>query len=140
MKQFFQTDPDTRQFCRAISPTTYQFTDIIPFHSKSASPYRDYYAVAAETIDLSAYTVHQLEQAVEPYYTSLRGLVSAYGFDTSFPEILQIIAECIFENIKNPKLVSPAADYSRVISYQRQWISRQEHTPGLPKNNVQNDF
>lgn len=38
MKQFFQTDPDTRQFCRALSPTTYQFTDIVPFHSKSACP------------------------------------------------------------------------------------------------------
>ena len=60
MKQFFQTDPDTRQYCRALSPTTYQFTDIVPFHSKAASPYRDYYAVAAETIDLSAYTIRQL--------------------------------------------------------------------------------
>lgn len=74
MKQFFQTDPDTRQYCRALSPTTYQFTDIVPFHSKSASPNRNYYAVAAETIDLSAYTIRQLEQAVEPYYCSLRGL------------------------------------------------------------------
>lgn len=111
MKQFFQTDPDTRQFCRALSPTTYQFTDIVPFHSKSASPNRNYYAVAAETIDLSAYTIRQLEQAVEPYYCSLRGLVSAYGSDTTLPEILQIIAECVFENIETPKLVSPAADY-----------------------------
>lgn len=133
MKQFFQTDPDTRQFCRAISPTTYQFTGIVPFHSKSASPYRNYYAVAAETIDLSTHTIAQLEQAVEPYYTSLRGLVSAYGSGTSLPEILQIIAECIFEDIESPQLVSPAADYSRAVSYQRQWISRQEHTPGLPK-------
>ena len=133
MKQFFQTDPDTRQFCRALSPTTYQFTDIVLFHSKAASPYRDYYAVAAETIDLSAYTIRQLEQAVEPYYGSLRGLVSAYGSDTTLPEILQIIAECVFENIETPKLVSPAADYPRVVSYQRQWISRQESTPGLPK-------
>lgn len=106
MKQFFQTDPDTRQYCRALSPTTYQFTDIVPFHSKSASPNRNYYAVAAETIDLSAYTIRQLEQAVEPYYCSLRGLVSAYGSDTTLPEILQIIAECIFENIETPKLVS----------------------------------
>lgn len=103
MKQFFQTDPDTRQFCRALSPTTYQFTDIVPFHSKSASPNRNYYAVAA------------------------------YGSDTTLPEILQIIAECVFENIETPKLVSPAADYPRVVSYQRQWISRQESTPGLPK-------
>lgn len=133
MKQFFQTDPDTRQFCRAVSPTTYQFTDIIPFRFKAASPCRDYYAVAAETIDLSTYTIRQLEQAVEPYYCSLRGLVSAYGSDTTLPEILQIIAECIFENIETPKLVSQAGDYDRVISYQRQWISRQEHTPGLPK-------
>lgn len=133
MKQFFQTDPDTRQFCRALSPTTYQFTNIVPFRSKAASPYRDYYAVAAETIDLSAYTISQLEHAVEPYYGSLRGLVSAYGSGTSFLEILQIIAECIFENIEPPKLVSPAADYPRAISYQRQWISRQEHTSGLPK-------
>lgn len=133
MKQFFQTDPDTRQFCRALSPTTYQFTDIVPFHSKSASPNRNYYAVAAETIDLSAYTIRQLEQAVEPYYCSLRGLVSAYGSDTTLPEILQIIAECVFENIETPKLVSPAADYPRAVSYQRQWISRQESTPGLPK-------
>ena len=123
MKQFFQTDPDTRQFCRALSPTTYQFTDIVPFHSKSASPNRNYYA----------YTIRQLEQAVEPYYCSLRGLVSAYGSDTTLPEILQIIAECVFENIETPKLVSPAADYPRVVSYQRQWISRQESTPGLPK-------
>lgn len=133
MKQFFQTDPDTRQFCRAISPTTYQFTDIVPFRSKAASPYRDYYAVAAETIDLSTYTIRQLEQAVEPYYCSLRGLVSAYGSDTTLLEILQIIAECIFENIETPKLVSQAGDYDRVISYQRQWISRQESIPGLPK-------
>lgn len=133
MKQFFQTDPDTRQYCRALSPTTYQFTDIVLFHSKAASPYRDYYAVAAETIDLSAYTIRQLEQAVEPYYCSLRGLVSAYGSDTTLPEILQIIAECVFENIETPKLVSPTADYPRVVSYQRQWISRQESTPGLPK-------
>lgn len=116
MKQFFQTDPDTRQYCRALSPTTYQFTDIVPFHSKSASPNRNYYAVAAETIDLSAYTIRQLEQAVEPYYCSLRGLVSAYGSDTTLPEILQIIAECVFENIETPKLVSPAADYPRVVS------------------------
>lgn len=107
MKQFFQTDPDTRQYCRALSPTTYQFT--------------------------SAYTIRQLEQAVEPYYCSLRGLVSAYGSDTTLPEILQIIAECVFENIETPKLVSPAADYPRVVSYQRQWISRQESIPGLPK-------
>lgn len=133
MKQFFQTDPDTRQFCRALSLTTYQFTDIVPFHSKSASPNRNYYAVAAETIDLSAYTIRQLEQAVEPYYCSLRGLVSAYGSDATLPEILQIIAECVFENIETPKLVSPAADYPRAVSYQRQWISRQESTPGLPK-------
>lgn len=133
MKQFFQTDPDTRQYCRALSPTTYQFTDIVPFHSKSASPNRNYYAVAAETIDLSAYTIRQLEQAVEPYYCSLRGLVSAYGSDTTLPEILQIIAECVFENIETQKLVSPAADYPRVVSYQRQWISHQESTPGLPK-------
>lgn len=70
---------------------------------------------------------------VEPYYCSLRGLVSAYGSDTTLPEILQIIAECVFENIETPKLVSPAADYPRVVSYQRQWISRQESTPGLPK-------
>lgn len=137
MKQFFQTDPDTRQYCRALSPTTYQFTDIVPFHSKSASPNRNYYAVAAETIDLSAYTIRQLEQAVEPYYCSLRGLVSAYGSDTTLPEIMQIIAECVFENIETPKLVSPAADYPRVVSYQRQWISRQESTPRPSQNNVQ---
>ena len=62
-----------------------------------------------------------------------RGLVSAYGSDTTLPEILQIIAECVFENIETPKLVSPAADYPRVVSYQRQWISRQESIPGLPK-------
>ena len=73
MKQFFQTDPDTRQFCRALSPTTYQFTDIVPFHSKSASPNRNYYAVAAETIDLSAYTIRQLEQAVERVTTTAAG-------------------------------------------------------------------
>lgn len=105
MKQFFQTDPDTRQYCRAFSPTTYQFTDIVPFHSKAASPYRDYYAVAAETIDLSAYTIRQLEQTVEPYYCSLRGLVSAYGSDTTLPEILQIIAECVFENPSSEEYV-----------------------------------
>lgn len=111
---YFDSDEDY------LSPTTYQFTDIVPFHSKSASPNRNYYAVAVETIDLSAYTIRQLEQAVEPYYCSLRGLVSAYGSDATLPEILQIIAECVFENIETPKLVSPAADYPRAVSYQRQ--------------------
>ena len=115
MKQFFQTDPDTRQFCRALSPTTYQFTDIVPFYSKSASPNRNYYAVAAETIDLSAYTIRQLEQAVEPYYCSLRGLVSAYGSDTTLPEILQIIAECVFENIETLSLIHISEPTRRVV-------------------------
>ena len=81
------TDPDCAQYMSKISDARYSYIE-----------YRQYlnnYVVCHAVVDLQDYTLDEILEYCVPYYESLEKMVGDYGFRGA----LQIIAECIFEQL-----------------------------------------
>lgn len=76
---------DDLQFTKKITSTKFQIIDIGKFPGGS-------YAVNFEEIDIEDYSEKEIEQYVNGYYDSLKGLRNIYKENSN-----QIIAECIAE-------------------------------------------
>lgn len=87
IKNFVCTDPDSAQYCKKISDSEYLYVEVREVPEK--------YVVCSLTVNLKDYTLDEIWNYCEAYYSSFEEMVENYGFRTSF----QIMAECIFESL-----------------------------------------
>lgn len=81
------TDPDCAQYMAKISDTVYSYIE-----------YREWfdgYIVCHAVVDLKDFSLDEIYAYCSPYYSSLEQMVQDYGFRGA----LQIMAECIFEQL-----------------------------------------
>lgn len=81
------TDPDCAQYFAKISDTRYSYIEYRQWFGK--------YIVCHAVVDLIDYSVSDITQYCSTYYDSLEQIVADYGFCGA----LQIMAECIFEQL-----------------------------------------
>ena len=81
------TDPDCAQYMAKVTDTRYSYIE-----------YREWfgnYIVCHAVVDLQDYTLDEICTYCSSYYASLEQMVADYGFRGA----LQIMAECIFEQL-----------------------------------------
>ena len=81
------TDPDYAQYMAKVTDTRYGYIE-----------YREWfgnYIVCHAVVDLQDYTLDEICTYCSSYYASLEQMVADYGFRGA----LQIMAECIFEQL-----------------------------------------
>lgn len=81
------TDPDCTQYMAKVTDTKYSYIE-----------YREWfgnYIVCHAVVDLQDYTLGEICTYCSSYYASLEQMVADYGFRGA----LQIMAECIFEQL-----------------------------------------
>lgn len=110
------TDPDCAQYMAKISDTRYSYIE-----------YREWFGefvVCHTIVDLLDYSLGDIFNYCSGYYDSLEQMVADYGFRGS----LQIMAECIFEQLDfgnmefNKEFKSPGA----AIKYIHKWMMESE--------------
>lgn len=86
------TDPDCAQYVARFSDTEYS---CIEYRCREDQFGKDKYAVCHAVVDLRDYDLDEIETICAAYYDSLETMVADYGFRGA----LQIMAECIFEQL-----------------------------------------
>ena len=81
------TDPDCAQYMARISDSRYSYIEYRQWFNS--------YIVCHAVVDLCDYTLDEISAYCSAYYESLEQMVEDYGFRGS----LQVMAECIFEQL-----------------------------------------
>ena len=93
---WYLTDSDCAQYCRKLSATCYEFTQINWLDVLGDTD--EEYIVSHDVIELADCSIENLEGMISGFYLNLVDMADSYGKDLSLEDFLQLIAECAFEN------------------------------------------
>jgi len=112
MIKFECTDPDCSQYAARLSDTIWSYIEF--------REYDGIYVVRQAEVNLNCYSLEEIWSYCAGYYESFGQMASDYGFRG----MLQIIAECIFEQMNPYDLDMISVQYSRdeAAMFIHQWI------------------
>lgn len=121
---WFLTDSDCAQYCRKLSPTRYEFTQIVWLDTTEDADKT--YCVTRSVEDVGDMTLDEISGHISSYYKTLFGMVESYGgiHDTgknalTVADYCQLIAECAFENEVGNNSISEVMDWNHCVEFQR---------------------
>lgn len=124
---WFLTDPDCAQYCRKLSPTRYEFTQIVWLDTTEDTDKT--YCVTQSVEDVGDMTLDEISGHISSYYKTLFGMVESYGgiHDTgknalTVTDYCQLIAECAFENEVGDNSISEVMDWNHCVDFQRGYM------------------
>lgn len=117
---WFLTDSNCAQYCRKLSPTKYEFTQI--FWLDTTEDTDKEYVVTHDVEELADFDIDDLECTISGFYNSLHDMVNYYGKDMSLKDYLQLIAECAFENETGDNSISDIMTWNECVQFQRQYM------------------
>lgn len=127
---WFLTDPDCAQYCRRLSPTRYEFTQIVWLDTTEDTDKT--YCVTQSVEDVGDMTLDEISGHISSYYQTLSKMVESYGgiHDTgknalTVVDYCQLIAECAFENEVGDNSISEVMDWNRCVEFQRGYMLSQ---------------
>lgn len=127
---WFLTDSDCAQYCRKLSPTRYEFTQIVWLDTTEDSDKT--YCVTQSVEDVGDMTLDEISGHISSYYKTLFGMVESYGgiHDTgnnalTVSDYCQLIAECAFENEVGDNSISEVMDWNHCVDFQRGYMLSQ---------------
>lgn len=126
---WFLTDPDCAQYCRKLSPTKYEFTQIVWLDTTEDIDKE--YVVTHDVEELADYNIDELECAVSSYYKSLADMADAYGKYMRLEDYLQLIAECAFENESYDISISDIMTWDDCVMFQHQYMLNHDKEDAL---------
>ena len=74
---WFLTDSDCAQYCRKLSPTRYEFTQIVWLDTTEDTDKT--YCVTQSVEDVGDMTLDEISGHISSYYKTLFGMVESYG-------------------------------------------------------------
>lgn len=127
---WFLTDSDCAQYCRKLSPTRYEFTQIVWLDTTEDTDKT--YCVTQSVEDVGDMTLDEISGHISSYYQTLSKMVESYGgiHDTgknalTVADYCQLIAECAFENEVGNNSISEAMDWNHCVDFQRGYMLSQ---------------
>lgn len=127
---WFLTDSDCAQYCRKLSPTRYEFTQIVWLDTTEDTDKT--YCVTQSVEDVGDMTLNEISGHISSYYKTLFGMVESYGgiHDTgknalTVADYCQLIAECAFENEVGDNSISEVMDWNRCVEFQHGYMLSQ---------------
>lgn len=127
---WFLTDSDCAQYCRRLSPTMYEFTQIVWLDTTVDTDKT--YCVTQSVEDVGDMTLDEISGHISSYYQTLSKMVESYGgiHDTgknalTVADYCQLIAECAFENEVGNNSISEAMGWDRCVDFQRGYMLSQ---------------
>lgn len=121
---WFLTDSDCAQYCRKLSPTRYEFTQIVWLDTTEDTDKT--YCVTRSVEDVGDMTLDEISGHISSYYQTLSKMVESYGgiHDTgknalTVADYCQLIAECAFENEVGDNSISEIMDWNHCVEFQR---------------------
>lgn len=127
---WFLTDSDCAQYCRKLSPTRYEFTQIVWLDTTEDTDKT--YCVTQSVEDVGDMTLDEISGHISSYYKTLFGMVESYGgiHDTgknalTAADYCQLIAECAFENEVGNNSISEVMDWNHCVDFQRGYMLSQ---------------
>lgn len=127
---WFLTDSDCAQYCRRLSPTRYEFTQIVWLDTTEDTDKT--YCVTRSVEDVGDMTLDEISGHISSYYQTLSKMVESYGglHDTgknalTVADYCQLIAECAFENEVGNNSISEVMDWNHCVDFQRGYMLSQ---------------
>lgn len=127
---WFLTDSDCAQYCRKLSPTRYEFTQIVWLDTTKDTDKT--YCVTQSVEDVGDMTLDEISCHISSYYQTLSKMVESYGgiHDTgknalTVADYCQLIAECVFENEVGDNSISEVMDWNNCVEFQRGYMLSQ---------------
>lgn len=127
---WFLTDSDCAQYCRKLSPTRYEFTQIVWLDTTKDTDKT--YCVTQSVEDVGDMTLDEISGHIRSYYQTLSKMVESYGgiHDTgknalTVADYCQLIAECAFENEVGDNSISEVMDWNHCVEFQRGYMLSQ---------------
>ena len=127
---WFLTDSDCAQYCRKLSPTRYEFTQIVWLDTTEDTDKT--YCVTQSVEDVGDMTLDEISGHISSYYQTLSKMVESYGgiHDTgkntlTIADYCQLIAECAFENEVGDNSISEVMDWNHCVDFQRGYMLSQ---------------
>lgn len=127
---WFLTDSDCAQYCRRLSSTRYEFTQIVWLDITEDADKT--YCVTQSVEDVGDMTLDEISGHISSYYQTLAKMVESYGgiHDTgknalTVADYCQLIAECAFENEVGDNSISEVMDWNRCVDFQRGYMLSQ---------------
>lgn len=127
---WFLTDSDCAQYCRKLSPTRYEFTQIVWLDTTEDADKA--YCVTQSVEDVGDMTLDEISGHISSYYQTLSKMVESYGglHDTgknalTVADYCQLIAECAFENEVGNNSISEVMDWNCCVDFQRGYMLSQ---------------
>lgn len=127
---WFLTDSDCAQYCRKLSPTRYEFTQIVWLDTTEDTDKT--YCVTQSVEDVGDMTLDEISGHISSYYQTLSKMVESYGgiHDTNknaltVADYCQLIAECAFENEVCDNSISEVMDWNHCVDFQRGYMLSQ---------------
>lgn len=127
---WFLTDSDCAQYCRKLSPTRYEFTQIVWLDTTEDTDKT--YCVTQSVEDVGDMTLDEISGHISSYYQTLSKMVESYGgiHDTgknalTVADYCQLIAECAFENEVGNNSISEVMDWNHCVDFQRGYMLSQ---------------
>lgn len=124
---WFLTDPDCAQYCRKLSPTRYEFIQIVWLDTTEDTDKT--YCVTQSVEDVGDMTLDEISGHISSYYQTLSKMVESYGgiHDTgknalTVADYCQLIAECAFENEVGDNSISEVMDWDCCVEFQRGYM------------------
>lgn len=126
---WFLTDSNCAQYCRKLSPTKYEFTQIVWLDTTEDTDKE--YVVTHDVEELADFDIDDLECAISGFYNSLHDMVNSYGKDMSLKDYLQLIAECAFENECGDNSISDIMTWNECVQFQRRYMLNHDKEDAL---------
>lgn len=127
---WFLTDSDCAQYCRKLSPTRYEFTQIVWLDTTEDTDKT--YCVTQSVEDVGDMTLDEISGHISSYYQTLSKMVESYGgiHDTgknalTVANYCQLIAECAFENEVGDNSISEVMDWNNCVEFQHGYMLSQ---------------
>lgn len=124
---WFLTDSNCAQYCRKLSPTKYEFTQIVCLDTTEDTD--KIYCVTQSVEDVGSMTLDEVSGHISSYYQTLFRMVENYGgiHDTgkdalTVADYCQLIAECAFENECGDNSISDIMTWNECVQFQRQYM------------------
>lgn len=124
---WFLTDSNCAQYCRKLSPTKYEFTQIILWYT--AKDTDKIYCVTHSVEDVGDMTLDEISDHINSYYQTLFRMVESYGgiHNTgkdalTVADYCQLIAECAFEDESDDNSISDIMTWNDCVKFQRQYM------------------
>ena len=124
---WFLTDSNCAQYCRRLSPTKYEFTQVVWLDTTEDTDKT--YCVTQSVEDVSDMTLDEISGHISGYYQTLAKMVQSCGgvHDTgknalTVADYCQLIAECAFENESGDNSISDIMTWYDCAKFQHQYM------------------